>query len=75
MLIVGTKLGELSSKPEKRGHQTKSQYKVKYGCKKCGKDVVGLDWLYFPRFCLFFAIVTFGNATERQYKQAQHSRK
>ena len=59
MLMVGTKLGELASKQEKGGCQKKSQYKVKYGCKFCGNAVVGLDWLYFSRFCLFF--VTFAS--------------
>ena len=59
MLMVGTNLGELASKQEKGGRQKKSQYKVKYGCKFCGNDVVGLDWLYFSRFCLFF--VTFAS--------------
>jgi len=57
MLMVGTKLGELSSKQEKGGRQKKSQYKVKYGCKICGNDVVGLDWLYFSRFYLCFVFL------------------
>ena len=30
---------------------------MKNGLNFCGNDVVGFDWLYSPRFCLFLSLL------------------